>query len=101
MVLDLNDVPLQAQPWKRLITTQNRTVESPMDLQLGGKLSNLGSLRDDSGRLLGEGDYAPTWRADDGVLTWSVRNVSTPTRHSAVFFLHHNFRQFGLYFGRY
>jgi hypothetical protein len=57
------------------------------------------SLRDGSGRLLGEGDYAPTWRADDGVLTWSVHDdplvidpradlvAAWPLRHGVLLFV--------------
>lgn len=57
------------------------------------------SLRDDSGRQLGEGDYAPTWRVEDGVLTWAVHDdpfvidpradllAARPLRHGALLFV--------------
>lgn len=57
------------------------------------------SLRDGSGRQLGEGDYAPTWRAEDGVLTWAVIDdpfvidpradllAARPLRHGALLFV--------------
>lgn len=57
------------------------------------------NLRDGSGRQLGEADYAPTWHAEDGVLTWAVADdpfvidpradllAVRPLRHGALLFV--------------